>query len=253
MIVSLSALSCDDDSPPSEFIEKNFSSQKTPIQISVTIPDHQVDINFPEPKIIITPDIYLKNKSAFGLREFGILASIILAICSFIYTHHQNKKLRDQKLEERAEEEIDKFWFKTIVTPKIIEPCLKALDFESSTSDASELLNKLQTDMTILQNSFNLVGSLPIVSDENAKRIALSEIFEKLEDGLNNIIAVNTDEDLFKVDGLLDSSELADDVLNDVGLYFQARKELIDFIADYRKESLDLAASRFSVRNAKSN
>ena len=253
MVVSLSALSCDDDYPSSEFIEKNLPSQKTPIEISVTIPDHQVDINFPEPNILITPDIYLKNKSVFGLREFGILASIILAICSFIYTHFQNKKLRDQKLEERAEEEIDKFWFKTIVIPKIIEPCLKALDFESATSGEDELLNKLQTDMAILQNSFNLVGSLPIVRDKKAKKIALSEIFEGLEDGLNNIIAINTNEDLFKIDPSPDSSDVASDVLNKVELYFKAREELIDFIADYRKESLDLAASRFSVRNAKSN
>ncbi len=241
----LKSYACD-DVPTDSFIQERICEEQAqhPVNVSIKIPKDSLKVDVAAPNISISPEIILKKESGFGFRETFILISIILTLANWSYTILHNKKEKAQKVKDKAQEEVDKFWFKTVVTPQVIVPCLKAVDYKSNESNKS--LDVLQSELIKLQTAFNTVGAVPIVENPDSMRRELTDIFDTLEDNLSHIIGLDENVKEFQLNNE-DEQEVIKSTQpeSEVEAYTIAQNSLLNFIAKYRLNSLEYSVTKY--------
>lgn len=253
MTAPFMVLSCDKDLPPADLTQDKESQNTHPIELIVNVPQQKLDVHLKQPHVTVNPELTLKNNSNFGFRELVIFLSVILSLWNIWYTQNHHKKEKEQKAYERAEEEIDKFWFSTVVTPKVIEPCFNILDIQD-VDNLDTVISELQNSLPKLQTSLNLIGSLQIVSEPETLKAELTKVFEELEDGL--LLSNDTDETLVKISGGTngEESEEAKSTPSDPAVVItQAQTNFVRFIERYRHESMNFAINQLSKRGLSKN
>jgi len=222
----------------------------------------EVKINFPKESVVVEPTPIhiapeLKTSSSFfSIKTFGIIATFLIASGNLLYTVLNNRSERRKKDKERAEEEIDKFWFKEILTPKVITPVTKKLwGYQSLSGTLDDLVTNIQGD-TDLQLNFNVIGSVRIVEDPQKAMSKLVSVFEDLENDLielisesENIGEVSIPDSLEGLDEVIEEEPTLDNTIpisdpRVTELLSRANSNLMEFISWYRKESFTYASSK---------
>jgi hypothetical protein len=137
--------------------------------LKVIVPKDAIKISLPT---IIKPE-----KSEWSLRDLLYILTPIIALSALIYSIRSNNIARLNRLEDQFLNEIDDFWFKEVITPKVLNPIFEFiseqhLSFKSMSPlsddenhDEETLIEsniELLTDATTeLQLSLNLLRNIP--------------------------------------------------------------------------------------------
>ncbi|KAF7777022.1 hypothetical protein PMAN_a2227 [Pseudoalteromonas marina] len=214
--------------------------------IELNIPNEAFLIKTPPPEIVVQPKLTFENSSDLGFREVVLFLAFIIALGNFIYTIWNNSQEKRKASHQKANDEVDKFWFKEIIIPKVIEPCLGSLESyhkKSGCCELVDLINLVGSDLTELQISFNTVNSMPIVESPNEMKDILTSIFEDLEDNLNHLMSKTENIDEYEANENLSKKDVPS---SEYAAISKAQDDFIKFISIYREKAFAYSTSKIS-------
>jgi hypothetical protein len=221
-----------------------------------------LNVIFPKDAIKISLPATLKaKKSEWSLRDLLYLFTAVVAFSGLIYSIRSHKIARLNRLEDQFLNEIDNFWFKEVITPKVLNPIFDFIrsqhlsfknmsplsDDENHSQEAliEGNIENLTDATTELQLSLNLLKNIPY--GENYC-ISIKEAVDGLEDHLSRYL-FSVGESLFDPDD--DESDIPDfDSIQDIFSFTQG--QVLEFTKRYRNET-KLQMKSYALNNPKDN
>jgi hypothetical protein len=255
VFLSFDILACEE-----EVSVQNIESS-TQLIIHCNLKQQPIEIVIPKEAITVSiPSNDETKKAAWSFREVIYLLTPIIALFALVYTIKSNKMAKLNRLEDQFLSEIDNFWFKEVITPKVLNPIfdyisdqhikfgkLSPLVDDENIEAASKIehnIEKLTDATTELQLSLNLLSNIPY--GEKYSNSVKDEI-DGLEDHLSCFLFA-VDESAFDTNDV--NTELqAFSSIQDIFSFAQGK--ILELTKEYRDET-KVQMKKHALQNHKS-
>lgn len=221
----------------SEISDLSTISNKTTCDINkkttlVNINIEETDKNNPDKKFI------------WREREVIMALALFVSFLSLWLTIRNQKLATRHRDEDKVLKEIEDFWFKEIITPKVVQPILNFQDKQLANvqnlnvktmddNERNKTIETFQNDHTALTFSINTLASVP-VGEQFSKSLKLTHL--QLEDSLQLWLYQESNKITFTNDEQNQSEPEEMPPENIQAVFLKARMETIRLISDFRDE-----------------
>jgi hypothetical protein len=160
-----------------------------PMAIEVKLPENSIKVDM--------STVNTAKENVLEIRDILLLITGGIGLITLLVSFYNIKLSKINRLEDQFLDEIDGFWFKEIITPKVMNPVFKFIEDEfinfknlpvlkddvssQSSSAIEQRLEALTESITKLEVAVNLLTSVPF---GNEYHIGAKELFEQLQDHL---------------------------------------------------------------------